>query len=420
MRIKFRRMIIPAFTLVLSIVSGVWFYVSYTDLDLFTVKNSDTQAGPCSDVDLNPFVDLQSNVLSFLAQDSDSNLVAAFHSNNDLLKSFQVEMGCFSADQIRNMALDSKTCLKNLISVRLFQLNMKLMENSRRGLAIPRSEVSDSLRNSLLAVLIQDQVAQTSPIVIDSTNTDTASSYLSFSPSIQSADSLRSRLSALISKMNRSYYVLMTEREQESARLAEARLQHGLRMGEARSRLFLLTLISWMISLSLMSVLYLKSVFRRSTQSPVVGVNKGLITGADRAVGGEVESGEGVFSGSPIQKLDYDLTKVFFDSGGDIQVMKKRLNQHLVSTFAAIGNLKSYQRSGNSEGAIRILQVLSESNHSLGFIDLKNLLDEVCSSVNERRNDPANWNNLDSIISELTNQIEIIKERMDHHPAFKS
>ncbi|MFM7767129.1 MAG: hypothetical protein ACKO9S_04635, partial [Bacteroidota bacterium] len=108
-----------------------------------------------------------------------------------------------------------------------------------------------------------------------------------------------------------------------------------------------------------------------------------------------------------------------FDSGGDIQTMKKRLNQHLVSSFAAIGNLKSYQRSGNAEGIIRILKVLSESNQSLGFIDFKNRLDEASSSIDLSRNNPAQWGGLESVISELTNQIEIIKERMDHHPAFK-
>lgn len=410
----------PAFTLVFSIVSSIWFYISYTDLDLFTVKNLDGQAGPCSDVDLKPYGYFQTKAIYFLTKDSDSNLVAAFQSNRDLLESFQVEMGCYTADQFRNLSLESKSCLKSIIEQRVFHLQMKSWQNGRRGLFIPRNERTDSSLWLLRSVLFQDLVLPPSKEVVDSIVADTPATFLSSHPPVQSADSLKLRLSALVSKMNNSFISFMAEREQESARLAEARLQHGLRMGEARSRLFLLTLISWMISLSLMSVLYLKSVFRRSTQSPVVGVNKGLITGADRAVGGEVEPGEGVFSGSPIQKLDYDLTKVFFDSGGDIQVMKKRLNQHLVSTFAAIGNLKSYQRSGNVEGSIRILQVLSESNHSLGFIDLKNRLDVVCSSLNESRNDAAKWSGLDSVITELTNQIEVIKERMDHHPAFKS
>ncbi|MFN5224236.1 MAG: hypothetical protein ACK5DJ_08630 [Bacteroidota bacterium] len=419
MRIKFRRMLIPAFTLVFSIVSGGWFYTSYTDLDLFTVKNLDSQAGPCSDVDIKPFGDFQAKGLSFLTQDSDSNLLATIHSNNDLLKSFQVEMGCYSSDQIRNLALDSKTCLKKLISLRLFQLNMKLMENSRRSLFIPRNESTDSLMRSLMSVLLQDHASQSLHIASDSTHVDTSFSLLTQSSPVQSADSLKSQLSSLISKMNSSYLVFMTDREVESTRLAEARLEHGLRMGEARTRLFLLTLIFWFVSLSLMSALYLKSVFRRSTTIPVVSGNDDPTEGRGIAAGNAIGSEPVVSSDTPAVLLDYDLTKVFFDSGGDIQVMKRRLNQHLVSSFAAIGNLKSYQRSGNADGAIRILQVLSESNESLGFIDLKNRLDEVCSSIRKSGNDSAQWSGLDSILNQLTNQIEVIKERMDHHPAFK-
>ncbi|MFM2190881.1 MAG: hypothetical protein RL491_1267, partial [Bacteroidota bacterium] len=223
MRIKFRRMLIPAFTLVLSVISGVWFYVSYTNLDLFTVKNLDSQAGPCSDVDLKPFGDFQSKVLSFLAQDSDSNLVAAYHSNNDLLHSFQVDMGCYTADQIRNLALESKTCLKNLIQDRLFQLQMKSMENARRGLFIRSNESTYSSKNLLISALLKYDLENASPGVIDSTNIEKSDSSLNIVPIDKSPVSLKFQLSTLISKMNGSYYGLMTDREQESTRLADAR-----------------------------------------------------------------------------------------------------------------------------------------------------------------------------------------------------
>ena len=420
MRIKFRRMLIPAFTLALSIVSGVWFYVSYTNLDLFTVKHLDSQAGPCSDVELKPLGDFQSKVVSFLAQDSDSSLVAAYHSNNDLLQSFQVEMGCYTADQIRNLALESKTCLKDLIQDRLFQLQMKSMENARRGLFIRSNESTYSSKNLLISALLKYDLENASPGVIDSTIIEKSDSSLNIAPIDKSPVSLKFQLSTLISKMNASYYGLMSDREQELTRLARARLEHGLRMGEARTRLFLLTLVSWMVSISLMSALYLKSVFRRSSPGPMITENKGPITGADKLSSDEIGIDGLAVSNDPAVRLDYDLTKVFFDSGGDIQVMKRRLNQHLVSSFAAIGNLKSYQRSGNAEGAINILKVLSESNQTLGFTDLKNRLDEVCNTIDGSRNDPAQWRGLDIAIAELSTQIEIIKERMDHHPAFKA
>ncbi|MFM7054228.1 MAG: hypothetical protein ACKOX7_05750, partial [Bacteroidota bacterium] len=379
----------------------------------------DSQAGPCSDVDLKTYANFQTRVLSFLTQDSDSNLVTAFQSNSDLLESFQVEMGCYSADQIRNLALESKSCLKSIIEDRSFHLQMKSWENSRRGLFIPSNEKADSSLWMLRTVLFQDHAVSPSNDGADSIVADTHATFLTSPSTAQSVDSLKFHLSVLISKMNVSYNGFMSERELESARLAEARLQHGLRVGEARTRLFLFTLISWMISLSLMSALYLKSVFRRSSSVPlVVGDNAPIADNSNLAEVEILSGGKDISSRSAII-LDYDLTKVFFDSGGDIQTMKKRLNQHLVSSFAAIGNLKSYQRSGNADGIIRILKVLSESNQSLGFIDLKNRLDEASSSIDLSRNNPAQWGGLESVISELTNQIEIIKERMDHHPAFK-
>ncbi|MFM7079796.1 MAG: hypothetical protein ACKOYC_08380 [Bacteroidota bacterium] len=422
MRIKFRRILIPAFILLLSVVSGVWFYASYTDLDLFTVKNLESQAGPCSMVDLQPQDDFQSKILSFLADDSDSNLVAAFQSNNDLLKSFKADLGCYAADQIRNISLESKKCLTSIINNRLFHLQMKKLENSRRGLFLPKDESADSSFLILQAVLLQEHSETSSQPIVDSLSIDASSSFLKVNPTTQSPDSLKSHLVDLISKLNGTYHAFMADRELESNRLAEARLEHGLRMGEARTRLFLFALIAWMVSLVLISSFYVASVFKRSQtviESGLLPATKGFQSGESiQPPSHKTRIGDELLVEAVGASADVDLSKVFFKCGGDIQLMKQMLNRYLTSSFAIAHNLKSYSKNGSIDAAERLLKTLHESSVEMGFESIAIQSQKVLELMDDKVGIDEVAVRIAKLSEETFSHISKVKAQMGRHPAF--
>ncbi|MEY3342824.1 MAG: hypothetical protein RL090_508 [Bacteroidota bacterium] len=423
MRIKFRRMLIPAFTLVFSVVAGVWFYISYTDLDLFTVKNFESQAGPCSNMALKPIGDFQIKAMVFLSKDNDSNLVAAFHSSNDLLKSFQDETGCFSADRIRNAVLESKKCLKELIQVRMLILQAKSWHNHRMSSYTPNMRSTDSTLLFLGSTLIKEFVESNRKPGPDSLRTDTTASIARMNLVSQSPDTLKSQLINLLAELNGSYLAFMTQREQESTRLAEARLQHGLRMGEARSRLFQFTLIAWMISLLLISTFYIVSVFKRNRP----GIEAGLMSPAtvvrpvvrDQLPSNLPLRNDEVSSDVEVASGDVDLSKVFFKCGGDIHLMKQMLNRYLTSTFAIAHNLKSYSKNGSIDSADRMLRTLLESTAEMGFESTWSQAKQLLELMESNPGKDEIAIRIAGLSDELFIHISKIKDQMGRHPAFK-
>jgi len=419
MRIKFRRFLLPIFFLLIAVIAGVWLYSSYTDLDFFTIRNHDSTAGPCAEKDSLPMQDFHVHLLQYLADDSDQSLVNTFLAAKSLSRSLADSTACVHVLSMKQVADETVVCLRSL-------MEWKSYTNDSNHLAAA-GMTTDSF--DLKAILLADALGNGSALhepkysniqhlekLIESSQSTNAS--LGFK------DSLVNQLIQSAMRLNEALVLWNEERNHELVALAEARTNHGVKIEEARTRIFMISLVAWMVSLMVISLLYVKSVVRRSSDlmPPSMALNdvdmdKDLPPGQS-PLPNQNHGDSQAIAPAPMMVADLDLSKVFFDCGGDIQLMKKTVNRHMTTTFAAIGNLKTYQRSDNHEGAVRVLRVLSTSNAQLGFTSVQSRIDGIIDQLSVLKSD--RWNGMGDLLLELTRQVEILRDRLGNHPAFKN
>jgi hypothetical protein len=411
--------LLPIFTLLIAVAAGVWLYSSYTDLDFFTIRNHQTLAGPCSEMDSLPTTQFHSTLLVYLAKDGDSSLVSAFDAGKKLSQAIHDSSTCIHALSMKQAADEAVTSMRLLLLFKYFS------KNYNHALVSRAPAEADSLSSGFIAEALKKDSAQ---FLVKNHETNPYESfavmYLSNSFPLGYKDSLENTLIQSEILLSEAVARWNLEREREFSILAEARITHGLKMEEARTKIFMLSLLAWMVSISVISLLYLKSVFRRSSAwaGPSVEADKfddeqPQDQNQELVVHEKYESQTDNIE-SPLILMDLDLSKVFFDCGGDIQLMKKAVNRHMTTTFAAIGNLKTYRRNNNLDGATRVLKVLSESNAQMGFASMQSRIDSLMDQlINSKSN---LWSGLDDLLMEMAAQIETLRDRLGSHPAFKN
>jgi hypothetical protein len=209
---------------------------------------------------------------------------------------------------------------------------------------------------------------------------------------------------------------------EEEIRLRKAMVDHGMHVDQARHRMFLLTIGSWILSLLLISGFYVASVFKRNNV-PFEGavlvppVEPMSHRPSVSTVEPTVQIAEPVVVDSPANTID--LSKVFFKCEGDVQLMKKMLNRYLTATFATAHNLKSYSSNRNMEAASRMLKTLIESSMDMGFDPISKSASSSLELIESRSADDVISHSLSRLSVSLFTHIAQVKEQMGRHPAFK-
>lgn len=421
MRIKIRRVLMPFFILMLSVISGVWFYTAFTDLDFFTVRNHEATFSPCSEWDSIPITDYQADMVRYVADGADTSLIGVYKMGIQLKTAYESDSMCAHAQVFKRLVSESVECLRSLMYSRQSAITQSMSRH-----VLDSTGALGMVRLELIGLLMQEHNDRDT--ILNHVIHLEANRYHRFGQNKSDAlpspilieDSLKQQLLLLAAEMSLENQRWNREKELAFIKLSEARIDHGLKMEEARTRIFMMSLTAWMVSLLAISLFYLKSVLRRMAVDPVPVImldetpDSPLLKPSSVTASPEVEpDSQDVTSVS-----DLDLSKVFFDCGGDIQLMKKKVNRHMTTTFAAMGNLKSYHRSGNSEGAIRVLKVLSESNAQMGFAAIQARVDAMVDQLHV--DGQEQWNGLGDLLVELAGQIDILRDRLSSHPAFKN
>lgn len=427
MRVSFKRMLFPGLVLVATAIAISWLYVSHTSLDQFTIRYRNTEPGLCGSFDIGNATRFQKSTMDFLQNPTDTNLISAFMLARNLDSLLKLNTTCPSLMQLSLANTGLTNELVNAIRLRQQRLVISIVDYPRSLMSPEETDSFKSTNKIIMSVAVGLDTTVLNELnfekAIQGRNSKRARRQIENGNASNFADVNISQLAIHMSDFNQALLLLMDEVRREENLFNKALEAHANEVDQQKSNLFLTSLIIWFLSLASISFMYFRSALVRNRYQEALPLGKEISSSdpdtqiSTKPREAELDTRESV-APTDLEQLHQQLSKVFFQCGGDMKEMNQLLNRYMTTVFASATNIRSQAKAGKFDGSQRTFSVLISHLEEMGLTDLVKLVTSTEKYFSDPSLSPGNADFME-IAEDLLQHVKLVKEQMSRLPNFR-